>query len=699
MQELFRPKSVALIGASDRPGSFGWFAARGLIESGDKVQYYFINHLKSELLGIKAYPNLGSLPEIPQTILVATPAPTVNPILEDAGKRGIRAAIVFSSGFAEDHRCGGIEMEAEMQEIAQQYDMKILGPNCIGILNNVDKVKLWGSVGALDMNTRATGVAVLAQSGGYTIGGVDRQQIDLSYAISSGNGNIVSIEELAEYCVDDPNVRAVCMYLEGIKKPDVFYRMLKKAVQLAKPMVILKAGRSKKGTISAASHTGNLAGSNDVFEAIFRKYGVIAADTAEQYFGLVQAVSILQGNLPQRNRFAIINRSGGETTMSADLAERYGIKLPDLALETQDKVNAILPDFATAKNPMDMTADLLGDAKRLRTLFCEIGADPHIDAIIAGFDFEDTPVDTGYDMNAFMGEPLLDYRRQPDALPVFILPQFESKRSQTWRMKLKDEGIPIMPLGEIGFSAIQKLIERIEYRPERKRLESAVPHRSGSARALSEYESKRELAAFGLPVPEEIVVRNEGELAAACDKLGYPLVLKINSRDILHKTDAGGVKLNIKTWEGALAAYHAILTSCAAYNPAAELDGILVTRMAKPGAEIILGIKNDHQFGPMLLCGLGGVFVEVFKDTILTPCPLLKEEALDQLAGLKAYKLLQGYRSSKACDVDALAELMQKLSEYAVANKDVLEELDLNPVFVYPQGEGVCIVDAIIVRE
>lgn len=698
MRRLFKPQSVALVGATDRPGAFGWHAARGLMESADKLRYYFINQRKKEIFGITTYPDISRLPEVPELLLVAIPARTVNPLIEEAGKLGIKAAIIYSSGFAEDHRNGGIELEEELKEIAGRYGMKIVGPNCVGIINNIDKIKVWGSIGKINMKTRKTGMAVLAQSGGYTIGGVNRQTIDLSYAISSGNGNIVPIEELAEFCVDDPDVRGVCLYLEGVKKPEVFCRMLKKAAKRHKPVIILKSGRSKKGAISAASHTGNLTGSNEVFEAVFRKYGVILADTAEQYFGLAQTISVLNGRLPKRNRFAIMNQSGGETTMSADLSERFGLELPDLTEEVRIKLNEILPAFAIAKNPLDMTADVLGNAEQLLALLKILASDPEIDALAAGFDFEEVPADTGFDMNDFMGGPLLEYAKDPTAKPIFLIPQFEGKRSEKWQLKLRDAGIPILPAGEIGFSVLQKLVNYIEYDSSRKSLESDIPDKTGKGSALSEYESKKELADFGLPVPEQIIARSEKEVEEVGEKLGYPVVVKINSRDILHKTDAGGVKLNIQNAAEAKSAYREILTSCAAYNPKAKLDGVLITGMAKPGVEIILGVKNDKQFGPMLLCGLGGVFVEVFKDAVLTPCPLSREEALDQLSRLKAFKLLRGYRGSAPCDVEALAEMMVKLGRYAVENKDALDEMDINPVFVYPEGEGVSIIDAMIVK-
>lgn len=700
MKHLFCPQSVALVGASDRPGAFGCFAAKGLVESGDKIRYYLINHRKNELFGQKTYPALADLPECPQMVMIATPAPTVNDILTQAGEMGVKAAIVFSSGFAEDHRCGGVELEKQMAAIAERYGIKVVGPNCVGILNNVDKIKLWGSTGELDF-ARPKGVAVLAQSGGYAIGGVTRQHIDISYAISSGNGNIVTMEELAEYCVEDDDVTAVAMYCEGIKKAEVFYRMLRKAAEKKKPVIILKSGRSEKGAISAASHTGNLTGSNEVFEAIFEKYGVLAADTAEEFYGLLQVCSIAGKNLPKSNRFAIICRSGGETTMSADLAERYGVELPDICEDTRDKINAILPDFATAKNPMDMTADLLGDAERVGKLLDYLAADPNIDAIIAAFDFEASGQEVGYDMNAFMGQPLLDYQKKPGALPMFMIPQYEAMRDEKWRMKLKEAGIPLLGPGEMGYSVMGKIARRLAYHPEERCLEQQCPlpaALTGTPVSLSEHESKKALAEGGIPVDPGIIVRTEAELELACRQLGFPLVCKINSRDILHKTDAGGVKLGINSLDEAKRAFWDIQESCMSYAPSARLDGLLVQKMAPGGMEIIIGVKNDPQFGPMLLTGLGGVFVEIFGDAVLTPCPVGREEALRLLTELKAYKLLSGYRGAKPCDIGALADLMVKVSRYGVEHKDTLLEMDLNPVFVYDEGRGVCIVDALIVE-
>ena len=272
------------------------FAAKNLIDTGDKVKSFFINPRKDEIMGVKTYQSLDQLPEMPDLILIGIPAPAVNPVLIQAGELGIKAAIVFSSGFAEDHRSGGTELEEEMIQIAKKYDMKIIGPNCLGIMNNVDQIKLWSTGQSIDFETREIGVAVLAQSGGYTIGAVDRQYIDLSYAISSGNGNIVTIEELMEYCVEDDNVKIIALYLEGIKKADVFCRALAKAAKAGKPVIILKSGSSEKGAISAASHTGNIAGSHQVFQAIFEKYGLkniflITPQTSDERIHFIDSVS------------------------------------------------------------------------------------------------------------------------------------------------------------------------------------------------------------------------------------------------------------------------------------------------------------------------------------------------------------------------------------------------------------------------
>lgn len=699
LDKLFNPASVALIGASDRPGSFGCYAAKSLIQSKEKLRYYFINQRKPEIMGEKTYASITDLPECPEVVLLATPAPTVNPLIRQAAEMGVRDFIVYSSGFAEDHRCNGATLEKEMDELAAEYQLNIVGPNCCGIYNNADGLSLWGSAGdyALD---RPTGAAVLGQSGGYTMGGLDRPWIGVSYGCSGGNGSIVSQEELAEYCVDSGKTKLLCMYMEGIKKPDVVYRLFKKCVDKKLPCVTLKSGRSKKGAISASSHTGNLAGSYEMFKAVFDKYGVLQPDGVEEYYGLESVLATLNGNLPKSNRFAIICRSGGEATMSADLAERYGLVLPDLDESTKAAINEMMPDFGTAKNPLDMTAELLGDIKKLTRTFELIAADPNIDGIIAAFDFMDTGISLGYDMNAFLGGPVLNCIGKYPDVPLFMMPQYEQKRSAEWRDKLVAAGIPILPPAEIGYKLMGTLVKYIEYDPSSKRLEWAVPdHYPENAVALTEYDSKMELAKAGIPVPGQCIARSKLELAAACQRFGFPLVLKINSPDILHKTEAGGVKLNIRSDDEAEAAYDAILESCAAFDPKARLDGVLVQQMAPAGREIILGIKNDRQLGPMLLVGLGGVFVEVFKDTSLVPCPISLEEAHEHLKKLKSYKLLTGYRGSKPCDVDALAQLMVRLSEYAAENKNSLKEMDINPVYVYEEGQGVCVIDALIVKE
>lgn len=699
LDKLFKPASVALIGASDRPGAFGCYAAQSLIQSKDKVRYYFINQKKTEIMGIKTYPDVSVLPECPELVLLATPAQTVNPLIRQAAELGVRDFIVYSSGFAEDHRCNGETLEKEMADLAEEFGLNIVGPNCCGIYNNADSISLWGSTGDYQLN-RPKGAAVLGQSGGYTMGGLDRPWIGVSYGCSGGNGSIVSQEELAEYCVDSPDTKLLCMYMEGIKKPDVVFRLFKKCVDKNIPCITLKSGRSKKGAISASSHTGNLAGSYEMFKAVFDKYGVLQPDGVEEYYGLENVLATLNGNLPRSNRFAIICRSGGEATMSADLAERYGLVLPDLDENTKVAINEMMPDFGTAKNPLDMTAELLGDRVKLTRTFELIAADPNIDGIIAAFDFMDSEVNVDYDMNAFLGAPVLNCAAKYPDVPLFMMPQYEQKRNGKWRQKLVEAGIPILPPAEIGYKLMGTLVRYIEYNASTKRLEWAVPdHYPENAVPLTEYESKMELARAGIPVPGQCIARSHSELLSACERFGYPLVLKINSPDILHKTEAGGVKLNISSWAEAETAYESILESCAVFDSKARLDGVLVQQMAPEGREIILGIKNDRQLGPMLLVGLGGVFVEVFKDTSLVPCPISLEEAHEHLRKLKSYKLLTGYRGSNPCDVDALAQLMVRLSEYAAANKNSLKEMDMNPVYVYEKDKGVCVIDALIVKE
>lgn len=696
MEKLMKPRSIAVVGVTDKPG-FGRGAANGALISRIADRAYFVHPKREELFGKKCWPNITSLPETVDCVVLCTSCKTIPGLLTEAGEKGIGAAVIYASGFSEEGTEEGCALEEEVKRIAAKYDMCVLGPNCMGFINNIEKVNMWGGHTHWDLDDDAHGIAIIAQSGFVSAEILNTDFFNVSYAISSGNGNICTLEDFLEYVILDERVHVVALYLEGVRNPARFLDALKKAAEMRKPVVILKAGRSAIGAIAAASHTGSMAGSNKAFESIFEKYGVISAKTLEEFMCLAQTMSVLRGNLPQKKEYAVISFSGGESTLSADVAEETGVTLAQISDATKQEIKKYIPGFAAAKNPLDATTSLFHDDEKTIGILKALQADDSVGAITIGTNVKK---DGDATTNELCGA-IAKAKAQGVTKPVLAIPSLEGYRYRESRRILEDAGVPLMSSMGTAFNCLKQLADFAAYDWTKRTLTPCVPtkkHR-GKTAALSEFDSKAQMAAYGVPVPAQTIARSEEEARAAAERMKKPLVMKINSDEILHKTDAGGVKLNIHSADDAAAAYQEILANVARTKPGARTDGVLVQEMAPAGVEMIIGVTKDRQFGPMLLVGMGGVFVEVFKDAALYPAPLNHDEAIGMLKKLKSYKLLTGYRGAKPCDIDALADMMVKIGDYACAHCDELKELDLNPVFVYPEGEGVCAVDALIVNE
>lgn len=696
MEKLMKPRSIAVVGVTDKPG-FGRGAANGALISRIADRAYFVHPKREELFGKKCWPNITSLPETVDCVVLCTSCKTIPGLLTEAGEKGVGAAVIYASGFSEEGTEEGCALEEEVKRIAAKYDMCVLGPNCMGFINNIEKVNMWGGHTHWDLDDDAHGIAIIAQSGFVSAEILNTDFFNVSYAISSGNGNICTLEDFLEYVILDERVHVVALYLEGVRNPARFLDALKKAAELRKPVVILKAGRSAIGAIAAASHTGSMAGSNKAFESIFEKYGVITAKTLEEFMCLAQTMSVLRGNLPQKKEYAVISFSGGESTLSADVAEETGVALAQISDATKQEIKKFIPGFAAAKNPLDATTSLFHDDDKTIGILKALQADESVGAITIGTNVKK---DGDATTNELCGA-IAKAKAQGVTKPVLAIPSLEGYRYRESRRILEDAGVPLMSSMGTAFNCLKQLADFAAYDWTKRTLTPCVPTKkhSGKTAALSEFDSKAQMAAYGVPVPAQTIARSEEEARAAAGRMKKPLVLKINSDEILHKTDAGGVKLNIHSADEAAAAYREILANVARTKPGAKTDGVLVQEMVPAGVEMIIGVTKDKQFGPMLLVGMGGVFVEVFKDAALYPAPLNHDEAIGMLKKLKSYKLLTGYRGAKPCDIDALADMMVKIGDYACAHCDELKELDLNPVFVYPEGEGVCAVDALIVNE
>lgn len=695
LNKLLKPTSVAVIGASEKEG-FGGDVCRNILSYvEDRSHVYFIHPKRDSVFGIPCYKSISDVPENVDLMVICTSQKTVIPLLQEGAKKGVGGAVVFASGYGEVGTAEGKQNEAELIATAKELDIAVMGPNCAGFVNYVDNVQAFAFISA--KRDRKGSVGVVSQSGQLCLSMMDDPGMRFSYNISAGNGKIVQMEDYMDFLVDDEDTKVVSIYIEGVKNADKFAAVLKKAAEKRKPVVILKAGRSAKGGAIAASHTGSLSGSDASFDAVLKKFGAIRVDDLEELIAMSLMLSTMK-RMPEKATFASMNLSGGETGICADVGSLNGIEYPDFTEETLKKLKEQLPSYASPNNPLDMTASLSYDADLYAGALRTVMDDPNIGMVLIG-----------YTLLLEIADPCIHYmykgiekvvqEKGGNCKPIAMIPFAENTRNPEYQEKLFQIGVPVLPPPVYAFKLLRHLADFIAYEPETKTLELAVGHpKSEETQALSEHESKQELKVYGVPVPDEVIVTSKEEAAQFAKDHPGSLVMKVESADILHKSDVGGVKLNICGPEAAEKAYEEIMESVTAKRPDAHINGILTVPMLDAGVEIIIGVNNDPQFGPMIMVGMGGVFVEVFKDVALYPAPLKEEEALEMLKSLKSFKLLNGYRGTEKCDIKALCQTIVAISNYAQANKDVLKELDINPLFVYPEGKGVGVADALIVK-
>ncbi len=689
LEKLLRPKSVAVIGASDKPG-FGLSTCENLIRSHRQEDIFFVHPKRESVLGKKCYKSIADLPQQVDMCIILLNKSLVISTLEQAAACGCKAAIVYASGYGET---GDKEAEKELRETAERLDMAVMGVNCAGYISNNDDLFPFGMI--VKRDARPGNIAIISQSGKICLNMMQVDYMNFSYLISAGNCSCIMVEDYISYLIDDPGTKVIGLYLEGVKDPEKFADVLRRAAEIRKPIVILKVGRSEAGSRVASSHTGSLSGSDKAFDALCRKFGIIRVDDIEELVQMCHMLSVMP-ELPAIPTISAMCLSGGETGVCADVGTLNGLEYPAFTEETLAKLTELLPDYASPANPLDMTATLSHDGPKYAEVIKAIMQDPNVGMVLCGQTV--LPHQSEEDVIYPMSDGMVIAANER-IKPVAVINFFNCDRDPVIRAKLEKAGVALLPAPGTAFKLLRHLMDMVKYKPEEKTLTLAVPHPAANGRvALSEYDSKMELQDFGVKVPYSEVVKSEEQLERVCCEVSYPCVAKIESADILHKSDIGGVKLNLDNAMELREAYREVLKNAAERAPEAKINGVLVQPMLPKGVEVILGVNVDPQFGPMVLCGLGGVFVEVFKDVALYPAPLNKGEAMDMLRSLKGYKMLTGYRGGEKCDVDALADLMVQVSEYAVANRDTLCEMDLNPVFVYGEGKGVEIADAVIIK-
>jgi acyl-CoA synthetase (NDP forming) len=688
---LLNPSSIAVVGATEDRGKFGGRLCGALVDHGYPGRLYPINPRRKELLGRPAYPSVASLPETPDLVLIVLPPQHAKAALEECAARCVPAAIVIASGFAEAGEEGGA-YQAAFAHIARTTGPRLVGPNCLGVVNTIDRVAACATI-VLDRGPMLSGgISMVSHSGALMMTMMNRAQdqgIGFRYMVSGGNEVDLDVCDFMEVFLQDPETRAIALFLEHIRRPARFRELAMLAQEIGKPIVALKVGRSEAGVRAARSHTAAIAGNDAVVDAVLKADGVIRVSSLEMLVSTANALAVTPR--PRGQKTFIISGSGGACGLLADLSGDVGLQLAQLGTEGRMALEKLY-EPAAIQNPLDLGGMRSGvplfHPDSVEACVKAVASDPAVDGLLIGLMTQPDSAESMRRVASFAkswGKPLVVYAGVgsvgQEALDI-----------------TREAGLPLVADAEQCIKVTTALMRQAAPPlkrgvPRGLRPVPALPSGEG---ALTEVDSKKVLSAWGLPVPAEVLATSPEEVDVVAARFGGPVAMKVVSPDIPHKTEVHGVELGVAGREEMRAAFGRIIRNVQSARPEAEIEGVLIQEMVS-GVEVIVGSKRDSQFGPVVLVGLGGVFVELLKDVAMRPAPVSVEEALAMLTQLKGYPLLNGFRGAEPADVAALAETISSFSDLAYKLADQVDEIDLNPVMVLPKGQGVRIVDALIV--
>ncbi|HEY82158.1 MAG TPA: GNAT family N-acetyltransferase [Dehalococcoidia bacterium] len=698
IRHILAPRSVAVIGASREPGSIGQLIFQSLLQNGFSGVVYPVNPKAEAIMSVKAYPSILDVPGEVELAIIVVPTQFVAKVADECGRKGVRAIVVISDGFKE-RGPEGAAREEELRDITLGHGMRLVGPNCMGVINTDPQVRLNASFARV--YPPAGNIAFLSQSGAMGVVILEYAR-DLNTGISSfvsvGNRADISSNDLLQYWEQDPRTKVILLYLESFGNPRKFSRIAKR-VSAKKPIVVVKSGTTLVGSRAASSHTGALATPVVVSDALFRQAGIIRVDSIEELFDVATLLS--NQPLPQGRRLAIITNGGGPGIIAADASEQRGLILPEFSPQTVAELRAVIKRDIRLNNPLDLTGSVTEE--EFKGALRIMAEDGDIDAVLTLF-VPAAVVDARTMEDAIRGVlPLFRRRKKP------LLACFMGQRG--FKAKLGTEGnfVPCYPFPEDAISALAKAVEYRELAKKprgviprirgirrlkaRRIIEAAMAHREKEPLWLSPAEIAELLGCYGIRFVETMVARTADEAAALAAKIGFPVVVKLNSSTIIHKTDVGGVMLDLRSEDEVISAFNAIRSRLADSGREHEMEGISVQRMVKSEVEVIAGVTQDPTFGPLIMFGLGGVYAELMKDIALRLHPLTEQDAQELISSVKMAKLFEGFRGSPPSDTQALQDLLLRLSAM-VEDIPQIAELDFNPVKVMPQGEGYWVVDA-----
>jgi acetyl coenzyme A synthetase (ADP forming)-like protein len=683
------PQAVAVIGASREPGKLGYGVLHNIIQHGYKGAIYAVNPKAKEILGIRCYPSVLVIPGPIDLAVIVIPAPSVATALIECGEKGVKGAIVVSAGFREVGP-EGWQREREIVDIAKRYGMRLIGPNCLGIIDAVSSLNASFAVGM----PRLGSIAFMSQSGALCTAVLDMALADdvgFSRFVSLGNKADTDEVTLVEAWGEDPHTSVIMAYLEGVADGTEFMRVTRQ-VSRQKPIIVIKSGSTSAGSRAVSSHTGTLAGSERAYEAAFRQSGIIRARSVQDLFDY--SIAFARQPILANSRVAIITNAGGPGIMATDACERAGLELASLELETMEVLRRALPMASNVLNPVDLLGD--AGAERYGLALGTVLKDPNVGGVIVIL----TPqAMTQVENSARVVGKLAQTSDKP------ILGCFMGEDTVAPGIRLLNQHrVPNYPVPERAVAAMATMLQyrRWRERPpveaeafavDQDRVRSVFGRLRAEGRlSIGDVEARDIMEAYGIPTPQTFLAHGPDEAVLHAEKIGFPVAVKIASPDILHKTDVGGVTLNVTTPSGVREAFELMTYRATRYMPEAELWGCIVQEMVIGGKEVIVGMNRDPSFGPLMVFGFGGIYVEMLHDVVFRLAPLDRREAREMVSEIRASSLLRGVRGERASDLEALIEALLRLSQLVLDFPEIVE-FDINPLTVFEEGRGVIGID------
>ncbi len=707
LQPLFRPDSIAVVGASENPGP-GLQVLENLKQLGYAGKVFPINPRYREVLGMRCYPSLtelGQAGERVDMVAVLLGCEWVLSVMEDAAAVGVKAGWAFASGFGEAGP-EGRDLQNRLCRLCEEHGIRFLGPNCVGFLNPVSRTGIYSAPAPLAIHSGRIGM--VAQSGYICIAVANSVRgLGFSLIASTGNEAVVDSVDCIAYMLEDPQTDVVMAFIEQFRRPDRLWAVAARAREVGKPIIVIKVGRSEIARRATAAHTGSLAGSDDIQDALFRKLGIIRVDDLDEMFETAKLFAGLKGRLPEGGRIFSVTLSGGVISLLADLCEGMPLRFPSWSAAGKKKVQALMPPYIEIANPLDAWGFGRVEETYESCLLAAAG-EPEADLVLVA---QDVPPGMSarqmeqYSVVARSAVTAVVHTQKPIVLLGNTSTGFHPRIARM----LEEGGVPILQGTREGLKAIVHLVRYAGQRRAGMQIaetgaegavaptEAGIVLPAGGEKVLTEYLSKKVLAAYGIPCTREILCPDVEAALVAAREIGFPVALKVMSSQILHKTDAGVISLGIADEKAVRQAWPQLMAKAAAFDPDACIDGMLVQEMAAtPIAEVIVGLIRDPNFGPAVMFGSGGVLVEVLRDYSLGIPPLTLAEARDMIESTRGYRLLTGFRGHPKGDLEALADVLVRVGRLAVSEADRIEALDINPLLVYPEGQGVLAVDAFL---